>query len=378
MPKPAKGKESAIGFAILICFFALAFPSVAPVSLWGQRQEGKHQAPQSCPGRNCDNVRVDDVSLHKLNASVSKKSVGSITVTGGKGLYVLSCSWPFVEHCVAPAIGKQYRYSESSSNENGSHRLVHLAGPGTLASEYELEAFVPQVSSQDVLSLLRACETKNRFIGPEDCALWLRRQFALRNIPCPEPEATTGCQSFQELVAAGDPEIMDDLATRDHVYVCFLPRNDEFFEITFSEPGFLSWSHPDQEENQKGIPDDYLLAPGLAQLIYFKDGLVDAQRTFQEEEHWVFAPIGHQNDMSYLEKYANSDTSRFEGRNIHIELGRFDLSEEFKNMRNTQTTQTISVQLATGRFTEKYEASDSGILNDSVSGRCMIAPNDKY
>ena len=112
--------------------------------------------------------------------------------------------------------------------------------------------------------------------------------------------------------------------------------------------------------------------------MYYKNGLVDPEKTFQEVAKWVYFPLGHENDMSCLAKYASSDTSKFQGDKIQIELGRFDFTEEFKNKRDAQTTHTLSVQLATGRFTEKYEASGSGNLIDSVSGRCLIVPTEKY
>jgi hypothetical protein len=208
--------------------------------------------------------------------------------------------------------------------------------------------------------------------------MWLRRQIAIAKAPCPEPGASTACHSFKELVAAGDAELMDDLATKDHVYACFLPATDEFFEITFSEPTVGGWENPNSEDKQKGISESYLVAFGGTQFVSYKNGLVDPDRTFQEIARWVYLPLGHKNDMSYLAKYATSDTSKFQGEKIQIELGRFDFSEEFKNRRGTQTTHTVSVQLATGRFTEKYATPDSGILLDSVSGRCLIVPNERH
>lgn len=358
------GHLPTLGVLVLLTF--------APDLLFGQQQKEVHPVAQSCAGQNCDNVTVDDVSVYNGH------KVSSITASGGRGLYILSC-WSIIDDtCVEPAKGQVYGYSEKPSGGEASHVRVGLAGLGTSRGEYELDVFVPLVPAQSALRLLRACQSKDRFSTPGQCAMWLRRQIAMARASCPEPIPSAGCQSLKGLAAAGDPELMDDLATKDHVYACFLPSKDEFFEITFTEPELLDWKHSSSEDQQSGIPDSALVSFGGAQLLYFKDGLVDPDRTFQELGKWAYLPLGHENDMNYLERFATSDTSKFYGKNIHIELGRFDFSEEFKNKRGAQTTHTISVQLATGRFTEVYEASDTKSTPQTISGRCLIVPNEKH
>ena len=66
---------------------------------------------------------------------------------------------------------------------------------------------------------------------------------------------------------------MDDLATKDHVFACFLPSKDEFFEITFTEPSAGRWNRPSSQDKQRGISEDALVAFGGATACVLQEWL---------------------------------------------------------------------------------------------------------
>jgi hypothetical protein len=80
--------------------------------------------------------------------------------------------------------------------------------------------------------------------------------MVIQKASCPDPAATAACESFRELIRTNDGDFMDDLAHQDHIYVCFLSAKDEFFEVTFSEPTWMSFSPPSAEKIEAGVPRD--------------------------------------------------------------------------------------------------------------------------
>jgi hypothetical protein len=66
------------------------------------------------------------------------------------------------------------------------------------------------------------------------CATWLNKKEKARTTGCVDPAATLACRSFQELLAGNDSDLMDDFATKEHVYICFRPKEDTFLDIYFS------------------------------------------------------------------------------------------------------------------------------------------------
>lgn len=324
-------------------------------------------------------VTVEDVSVF-YGKSISM--VESVTVGWDGGTYVLSCAdTTDKDTCVAPIVGKTYAMVEEPVHDT-SPPTIHLIGPNVAHGLYELEVYVPFGAANEIESSLRDCVARDRMGGDQiRCATWLRRVAAVRKMACPDPYAQSACNSFQELIAAHDTDFMGDFESQDHIYVCFPSHGDEFFEATFSEPGF-SWNKPGEED---GLPKDSLFTIGGAQLAYYKNGVGDAEHSYGTTGKWVYLPLGRPTDPGSLIKFANSSTSSFRAdsytsktASITIEDNRFVFSDTYKNASGTTTTHSIVLELPTGRFTEKYELTDTGGRIKEVSGRCLIVPQDKF
>jgi hypothetical protein len=319
---------------------------------------------------HCVFVRVDHVSI--LGSAGDLKYV---TAFGRAGTYILSCVG---KGCQVPIEGKEYEYSEQPMKEPGDLHYAYLTGPHVNHEEYQLEVIVPELPLSEVRNLIGRCQSSSRFADEADCGKWIARKLAIQRAASPDPEAATAFKSFQELIRANDPDLIDDLAHQDHVDVCFLPGKDEFFEVVFSEPNAFGFKPPDEDQVKEGVSKRALTALGGSEITYYKNGIGDEDRSLHNIGNWIYFPVGDKTDPQSMQRNATSNQARFKGKNIEIEDGRWTLTETYKNQSGTETRHTVTVQLTTGRFKENFVLDETGREVSEGSGRCLIVPSDYF
>jgi hypothetical protein len=319
------------------------------------------QAKKPCGDSHCDVLRIDHIS---------GTGIKYITASGRAGTYILSC----IEgnDCSIPIEGKDYK---TEFDDNGN---ADLDGPHVSHGGYSLEVTVPELSVSEVRSGIEKCQRSDQFANEGDCGRWLRRKLALLKAPCPEHEATTACESLHELIKGNDQDVMNDLAHQDHVYSCFLPGKDEFFQMTFSEPTPWSFKPPSAKQIGAGMPREALTTWGGSEFAYYKNGIGEGSMSLHNLGHWVYLPLGAKTDPASMRKNATSKQARFAGENIKIEGGRWTVTETYKNDQDTEMTYTVILELATGRFRDDLVLTRTGNKVAEHAGRCLIAPSTYF
>ena len=250
-------------------------------------------------------------------------------------------------------------------------------------------------------------------------------QSVVSSIKCSDPETSSACKSFKQLVTAKDKDFLSSLfgdagiRTKHISYVCFRPKSDVFQLIDFDIPanarfmnlsdagtslldmGFdnafpgslarLSSEHNLQaylelrkywEESGRG---DFETSTGLVRIQTFTDGV----SSYYGSEWGRWKRPGLHDD----EKGTNGELL-FEGGNFliakhnrdteakttipdnpeleHIGLTGADvfIQYSFENRNNEKTDYILSVRRSTGRFTETFKS--QGVGTDSSSGICLI------
>lgn len=356
-----------LGFCGSALAVAVFFWLGSPTAL-AQRVPSTALANKNCSGLHCAFVRIDDVTTWG-------KGLKYITASGSAGTYILSCLT--FENCQIPVQAELYEYSEQPLTEPDDDRYAFLTGPKVEHEQYTLEVIVP-LPVAEVRRLIGQCQGSDQFATEADCGKWITRKLAIERTACPDPEAVTACKSFEELVHANDRDVMNDLANQDHVYACFLPDKDEFFEVTFSEPTWFSFAPPDGEQVKEGVPRNALTIRGGSEFAYYKDGVGDENRSLHNIGNWIYFPLGDKTDLQSMRKNATSKRAQFKGKNIEIDGDRWTLSETYKNQAGTETTLTVTVQLATGRFKEDFILTGTGQNMEENSGRCLIVPSNYF
>jgi hypothetical protein len=358
-----------------LSFFSTALAVIVFIrfgSLSALAQKDSTPAPvkKQCAGLHCAFVRIDHVS--KLGSGGNLKY---ITAFGKAGTYILSCVGT---ECPVPIEGKEYEYSDQPVKEPGYDHFAFLTGPNVNHEQYDLDVIVPELPLSEVRNLIGECQSSDQFADEADCGKWIARKLAIQRAACPDPEAAIACKSFQELVRANDPEVMNDLAHQDHVYACFLPGKDEFFEVRFSEPSWFGFRPPTAEQVKDGVSSDALTISGGSEFAYYKNGVWEENLSVHNIGNWLYFPLGDKTDLQSMRKNATSKRAQFKGKNIEIEDDRWTLTETYKNQADTETRHTVTVQLATGRFKENFVLTRTGKDVGESSGRCMIVPSDYF
>jgi hypothetical protein len=353
-----------------VALVAVAICNLGSVCTIGQNPSTSTAAAKSCVGLHCAFVRIVHVTSYGKNGDLKY-----IIASGKAGTYILSC---LTFECQVPVEGKEYEYSELAVTEPGDDRYAFLTGPAVQHGQYHLEVIVPELPTLDVRALIGQCQRADRFATEGDCGRWIFRKQAIEKAPCPDPGAASACKSFQELVRANDPDVMDDLAHQDHVYACFLPGKEDFFEVIFSEPTPFGFGAPSGDETKEGVPSNALTEPGGSEFAYYTNGVGDENKTLHNLGTWIYYPLGEKTDPQSLKRNASSKQAQFKGKNIEIDSDRWALTETYKNQAGTETQHTVTVQLATGRFREQFVLTASGRDTSDTSGRCLIVSSDYF
>ena len=343
------------------------------------------------PGCNitpCLYVHVDRVSLYDRDITlgrtvvVNKGSIDFITVSNSTDTYFLSCN-PSKRSCVSPITNAEYELVTESSPKlefikslKGFYekdKPAYLISDGGTLGPYFVKAHISMAANDEFRQLIKECRLKDDRASDIDCGKWIsKRRYALL-AACPETAAQKSCNSFKELLRNNDADLMDDLATKDHVYGCFLPNVDTFFEVYFAEPDG-TWEKPDPDQHESGLSSTAFYVFGGAGVIYYKDGVGVPDMSYHNTGKWKYEPPDSHADSYTVENAATSENAAFEASNIHIENTRFVFLDSYKNRTGTNTAHTITLQRATGRFTDAYEVTPSAKPIDITSGRCLVLP----
>jgi hypothetical protein len=276
-----------------------------------------------------------------------------------------------------PIEGRDYEYSEQQVEDLADDRHAFLTGSGLNHEQYSLDVIIPHLSAAEVHNLIATCRSSDQSAGESACGRWVRRKLAIQKMACPDSLAATACNSFKELVRANDANVMHDLTHSDHVYACFLPDKDEFFEVIFSEPNSSGFAPPSAEQIKEGVPPNALTISGGSRFAYYKNGVEDEKMSLHNLGNWIYFPLGNKTDPQSLRQNATSKRAEFKGNNIEIEDDRWILTETYKNQAGTDTRHTVTVQLATGRFEQSFVLTEIG-GDAGEPGRCMIVPSDYF
>lgn len=231
----------------------------------------------------------------------------------------------------------------------------------TLVAQGQHKATSSQKSSAaDKQIWMDQCVANNPSLSTSQCAFWVSRKEFVHKTACPDHDASTACQSFQELIKSDDSDLLLDLAQREHVYACFRPEQDVFLEIYFSDPNNGVWKNG--PEPRTGA------SPGGAEVRYYKDGVASEGMSFHDNGAWKY-PLTATSTPA-----ATSDRPTFEGKNISIRGSRLEASQTYKDESGVQIHHDVVLQLSTGRFTESYDVLPAGNTIDTYSGRCLVLP----
>ncbi|HEX5236224.1 MAG TPA: hypothetical protein VFW25_12940 [Silvibacterium sp.] len=344
-----------------------AFISIGSLSALPQKVSTPAKRP--CAGLHCALVVVDQVS-----SAGPKGELKYITASGKTATYILSC---LASQCQAPIEGSKYEYSEQPENDAAGDRYAFLTGSGLNHEQYSLEVIIPQQSAPEVQKLIAACRSSDQSADEVACGKWVRRKLAIQKMACPDSSAATACNSFKELVRASDAKVMYDLTHSDHVYACFVPDKDEFFEVAFSEPASSGFAPPSAEQINEGVPPNALAIGGASRFAYYKDGVEDEKMSLHDIGNWIYFARGDKRDPQSTQQNATTKRAEFKGKNIGIEGDRWTLSVTYRNQADSETTHTVTLQLATGRFEQSFALAGTGD-GDGEPGRFIIAPSDYF
>jgi hypothetical protein len=205
---------------------------------------------------------------------------------------------------------------------------------------------------------IRKCKVADHYLSDDDCIKGLKRWEKARTMGCPDPDAAAACHSFGESLAANDVDLMDDFATKDHVYICFRTKEDVFLTLWFSEPVQLAW----QRDAQKSA---FTQISGVGLALY-KNGIWDGDEVTALGRWETFDP------ESYATFYGKFESSVSKGE-VHIDHTAVTVQESYQNKADSETTHTFTLQRSTGRFTETYQWESLGkTQRKEYSGRCLV------
>jgi hypothetical protein len=209
------------------------------------------------------------------------------------------------------------------------------------------------------------CVGNNPSLSTSQCALWVSRKEFVHKTACPDRDASTACQSFQELIKADDSDLLLDLAQRERVYACFRPQQDVFLEIYFSDPSNGVWQENGPEPRAGALP-------GGAEVRYYKDGIASEGMSFHDDGGWKY-PLAA-GELNASTPMATNGPAIFEGKYVSIKGSRLEASQTYKDESGVQIHHDVVLQLSTGRFTESYDVLPAGNTIDTYSGRCLVLP----
>jgi hypothetical protein len=257
---------------------------------------------------------------------------------------------------------------------------VFLKASNRTLGPYWLVSEMPLFKAGAFQQLMVECRTKEQGLNENDCTRWLARRAQMLEKSCSATDTQIACDSFQGLIRASDPDLLDLFARLEHAYVCFRPHEDTFFTIWFAEPSEWNWRRPDAEDQKLfKLRPDALMQFGDLGVSYYKQGIQDKDAELSGASIWSYLPLIPNVTPSSLARLATSSDAKLERLNgqptIQLDGTRINVSESYKNKKDEDIEHTLLVQRSTGRFMETYNEKSSGRTILSYPGQCVVVPN---
>lgn len=371
--------------ALAIASFTLGATSFAAQSAAGSAHQFTCAKPQ-CIVVHVDGISKDypgDVYTGEVSTEANRRNV---RVSDAKRTYQLTCNLEN-KACTTPEIDSQWQlitirkekpgYLDDREGEfphNGFE--VFLKASNRTLGPYWLVSDMPLLKAGAFQQLIVECRTKEQGLNENDCTRWLARRAQTLEKNCSATDTQVACDSFQGLIRASDPDLLDLFARLEHAYVCFRPHEDIFFTIWFMEPSEWLWSKADEGERKAFSLQNGMLTqiagPGV---YYYNKGVRDENADISEIGVWSYLPLTSDITPSSLARLATSNDAKFNGKTFQIDGTRISVSESYKNSNGKEIKHTLVVQRSTGRFAESYDEDPSGHTVLTYSGQCLVVPN---
>jgi hypothetical protein len=349
----------------------------------------------SCDKAECSNVRVEGNSkgtesnvYGARSAAATDAMTLNVRVSGSHNTYQLTCNRED-NNCKPPVLGKEYQMvvvegdkPQELNDTEGEYphrgKIIYLRTDNVILGPYWMVAVLPLIPPNMFQKLMSECSSKEEGLNEDDCARWLARRARMNEMGCPDSDAEVACQSFHELLRVADPDLMDVFARLEHVYVCFHPNEDEFFDVWFSEPVEWDWRKADENEQRFfHLQAGTLVQMGAPGAYYFDKGVNDENAAITDPVMgvWSYLPLGGDVEPATLARLATSNDARFRGKVFQIDGTRLEANEDYKNKNGEEIHHRLMIQRSTGRFSETYAKMPNERTFLTYSGSCLVAPN---
>ncbi len=201
-----------------------------------------------------------------------------------------------------------------------------------------------------------SCQNILRFL-PLFCVFFVSEVHAQAKLDC-TPFNSVGCHSFNELVGAGDADIVGKIKSSGRAArVCFAEYEDNFSIIAFGVPSETDW-----HKRKDGV--SYASRPMFSSFTRYKDGV-------EFESHLLritWEKIGDDGDW-----YAEGTGPTRESSHLIISPDEINFTVKWTNKASTITTFQFSMRVATGRFKETYDYKDAKgkPISIDATGHCV-------
>jgi len=372
--------------------FGFVLAALGAIPFAGQPAAGREHI-YVCGKPQCIVVHVDGVSRGSESDVYGTQPTApvdagttDVRISDSKSTYQLTCNSEN-KTCIAPALGVEYQLvaipgekPEDLDDDAGEYphrgKTAFLKGANATLGPYWMVAEMPTMQPSAFQKLIAECSVREQGLNENDCTKWLARRARMREAACPDSEAAVACHSFQELLGAADPDLMDIFARLEHVYVCFRPQEDVFFALWFSEPSEWHWYKANVNDQKVfGLQSGALMQMAAPGVYYYDKGVQDENAHISEYGVWSYLPLTSDLTPSSLARLASSSDAKFRGKTFQIDGTRVEAYENYKNKDDKEIKHTLAVQRSTGRFTETYKEEPSGHTVLSYSGNCLVVPN---
>jgi hypothetical protein len=189
-----------------------------------------------------------------------------------------------------------------------------------------------------------------------------------QSVPCPDPKLKAACESFKELLANKDADLLERRKS-DVALVCFREKEDGFFTVNWRNPGDRDWdvtlSTPDKKWEKRplysavnDLDEGYKETGGPAQqagvveITYYKNGVLESSRSFWGEWLADVTDLKKGKVQSRREMQSGPDdkTMNGEGQSISLDPSTLIASYSFTNVSKMTTDYALTIQMATKRF----------------------------
>ena len=171
-----------------------------------------------------------------------------------------------------------------------------------------------------------------------------------------------GCESFNQMTAAGDSELISQLEKEKQAWVCFRRSEDVFIVVSHFEP--KQWWFNDKPNLMQISPVEYRR---------FKAGVLDDFQSWSGI--WSLERQGVLSTAKFESILRNGSSSNRRGAEdfCDIDSSEVSLSYPFESLNRSTTSYGLTIRESTLRFVESwiYPAASGESNKDEKSGQCV-------